>query len=40
VLPYGARVVVTGGSEIVDAAAAVLRELGWKDPAQPEEGKK
>jgi hypothetical protein len=40
VLPYGARVVVTGGSEIVDAAGNVLRELGWKDPAHPEEGEK
>ncbi len=34
VLAYGARIVVMGGSDIVDTAAKILRELGWKDPAK------
>lgn len=32
VIAYGARVVVMGGSDIIDAAARILRELGWKEP--------
>lgn len=36
VIAYGARVVVMGGSDIIDAAVRILRELGWKEPAKDE----